>query len=763
MKRYKLLLICSLLSVVANAQNIKGTVVDNLNNPIEFATIVLQTTDSLYIDATYSDSLGGFTFAKDISNFRLITQHLLYESKVAEFSNPQVGTISLADKDNMLSEVVVKGERPVVRVVNGRMTYDMPQLLKDKIASSAYESLLELPGVSDYNDKLNLAGSSSLTIMINGKPSTMTPDQLIDLLKNTPKERVQSAEVMYSAPPQYHVRGSVINVVLTGGTSDTPTLQGQVNGAYTQYRNADYKLGGTLLYSGTKFSTDLMYSFGYDEKWSKNDLTSNHLLNGTNNKIEQRNINRSTAPSHNIRLGADYYFDNNNKINMAYTTQVKPWVHTVGTSTGSYSESRNKKTYDRPSQMHNIALNYTSSFGLSLGGDYTYYTNHNTQNFEEKTQGSEDAFNTASKQDINRISVYADQSHELSNDWSLEYGAKFKYALDKSSQDYSSLRGKDLSASNSEAKNGEYTYNFYAGFSKTFSEKLSLSASLTGEYYKFNDYDEWSLFPSMELSYNPAPSHILQLSVSTDKAYPDYWSMMSSVSHMNAYTEIHGNPNLRPSKEYSLNLNYILKSKYVFSFYASQEDNFFIQLPYQSASQLKLIYQTINMDYSRRVGFYASLPFSISNILNSSVQLNAFYHNDKSNNFHDLSFNNHNIALYSSLRNTFNISSKPNIKAELNGIYFTKNIQGPSELSKIYKVDAGLKWTFAGGNAEIKIAANDIFNSASVEYWDLKFATQDIRMHLHPNSRNFGASFTYKFGNYKHKENKSVDTSRFGQ
>ncbi len=35
----------------------------------------------------------------------------------------------------------------------------------------------------------------------------MNHEQLTILLKNTPASRVEKAEIMYSTPPQYHVRG----------------------------------------------------------------------------------------------------------------------------------------------------------------------------------------------------------------------------------------------------------------------------------------------------------------------------------------------------------------------------------------------------------------------------------------------------------------------------------------------------------------------------------------------------------------------------
>ena len=81
--------------------------------------------------------------------------------------------------------------------------------------NNAYESLQQLPGVQEINGNLSLAGTPGLSIILNGKPTTMSYEQLVNLLKNTPASRVEKAEVMYSAPPQYHVRGAAINLIRT--------------------------------------------------------------------------------------------------------------------------------------------------------------------------------------------------------------------------------------------------------------------------------------------------------------------------------------------------------------------------------------------------------------------------------------------------------------------------------------------------------------------------------------------------------------------
>ncbi|GHV31109.1 hypothetical protein FACS1894177_04960 [Bacteroidia bacterium] len=130
--------------------------------------------------------MGTFQFQSNLSEFRLIVQHLLYLPYENSFSKQDAGTIFLSEKENILNEVLIKGERPMVQVINGLMTYDMERLVENKIVNNAYESLLQLPGVMEQSDQLMLIGANSLTVIINGKPTTMTTEQLMQFLKNMP-------------------------------------------------------------------------------------------------------------------------------------------------------------------------------------------------------------------------------------------------------------------------------------------------------------------------------------------------------------------------------------------------------------------------------------------------------------------------------------------------------------------------------------------------------------------------------------------------
>lgn len=759
-------IISAILSLCINnvyAQKITGVITDRDNNPIEFATIVLQTTDSVFLNSAYTDSVGRFSIKTDTLPVIITIQHLMYETYQKKCNTKAIGSIQMNEKSQMLSEVSIIGEYPLVRVIDGKMTYNMSQLLTDKMATSIYDAILKLPGIHIQKGTFQLIGANNVTILINGKKTNMDENQLNNLLKNMPKERIREAEVMYSAPPQYHVRGAVINLVLDNAIYDTQQLQGQINTLYNQGYYKNFQGGVTILYNTPKTLTDFLYSFGYNQVRTGQEIISQHIFNDQVSDINQSDRGYSVKPIHTIRLGNDWLINDKDKITLAYTAEIQPWMRSFNSSNGTYSDSENKKNTDKPVQMHNIALNYTSGFGFSTGIDFTSYKNHTTQHYRERMEGKEDFFDVRSKQDIRRLSFYADQSHSLGKGWTLNYGTKFSFASDKSSQIYHSSVSHNWSDYDSNSQLNEYTYDLYAGFSKRFANNLSLNASLTGEYYKHKKIDYRSLFPMMEITYTANPVSVFQLSVSSDKVYPSYWEMQNTTSYLNGYTEIQGNTDLRPAKNYSFQLNYIWKSKYIFTLFTNYTDDFFCQIPYQSSDRLMLIYKTLNFDYSAKLGFNMMIPFRISRIFESRFILNGYYDKMKSDHYHDLSFTKNNLAIYTNLDNTFAISSKPNIKAELSGSYISRNIQGPMTINAMYRIDTGIKWTFNRNKAELSLKVNDIFNSWAPKELNLQYQTQNLRMKEVVDSRRISLSFTYRFGDFKPKAHKEVDQSRFGK
>ena len=361
-------------------------------------------------------------------------------------------------------------------------------------------------------------------------------------------------------------------------------------------------------------------------------------------------------------------------------------------------------------------------------------------------------------QRIKGYSIYAVQKHQLAKGWNLGYGASYRFAKDRDFQTYSQVTG-SIHTQNMYSNLKEQTTSFYASLSKSYATGTSLSVSATGEYYTLGSYRKWAVYPQLSLTYLKTPKHIFQLALSTDKTYPSYWNMQSSVSYLNGYTELWGTPGLKPMTNYNLNGNYILKQKYIFGLFFTHTLNYFTQVAYQSTDRLALIYKNTNWNYMQIWGVNIILPFKAGNWLNSRLTLVGMQMHQRCDSFFDIPFDRKKWVFSGTLDNTFRVNK--NLSFELMANVQTPVIQGTFDIESIFNLTAGLKWNFVKDKFSLSVRCNDIFDSG-MPATKVRFKGQKLDMNSGFYSRAFTIHFSYRFGGYKKKETKKVDISRFG-
>jgi hypothetical protein len=226
-----------------------------------------------------------------------------------------------------------------------------------------------------------------------------------------------------------------------------------------------------------------------------------------------------------------------------------------------------------------------------------------------------------------------------------------------------------------------------------------------------------------------------------------------------SYSEIQGNPLLKPAKEYDLTLGYILKGKYIFRTWFNHTKDYSVQTLYQSPNRLVEIYKYINFNYSQQAGVQATLPFGIGSWLNSRLTLTGVWQHERADHFWDLPFNRAIFWGMANLNNTFTLSTKPDLKLTLSGMIRSTAHQGIYDLPPSGNVNIALRYAFLGGNAIVNLYANDLFETGGISP-RIRYKTQHVD-NRYGTFRELGVSFTWKFGGYKEKEREQVDTSRF--
>ena len=779
------MILCLLMSLgEIMAQGISGKVMDGKEQPVDGVAVILQTLDSVYVDAVVTDTLGDFRLNHPLDqSYRLIFQHILYNMVEKEITTANVGTVVLEEKDYQLAEITVKGERPQVKLEGGKLTYDVPQLMKDKTATNAFEIIKDLPGLIERNDNLELVGASRLNIILNGQLTTMSADQLIQLLKTMPASRVEKAEVMYNAPAKYNVKGALLNVVLSKNESETPSWQGETGVDYTQYRHAGGDAHVNLLYTNKGFSIDFLLNGNKRRDVMGEDMLARHTLNSGMTEISQHNralvhVNRGT-----VRLGMDYTFANEDKLSLAYYLKGDKVLSDRDAFTSyldlskpeNKSESTSLVRDDGHSAIHNIRLQYDGHAGISAGADFTRYHSPSVLDYQD-TNGSRTDMINNTRQDVSRWSVFLNKTHSFASGWGLNYGVHGGYASSKNYSEYLYDQGAGYEMDEEALEDNtqkEYIADIFAEVSKSFGERFSATVGLKGEYFKsdytssrenMNLWNEGALFPTVSLSYTFSPRHILQFDISSDKTYPGYWQVSPQVTPLNSYSEVAGNPLLKPYRTYEGQMVYIFRQKYMLVAFCEYTPDYFAQLPYQSDTELKTVFRFENMDYSLETGLAVIIPFNVGRFWNSRITLRGWRMQEKNDNFHGISYNREAYLGLAHMSNTFNLCDKPNLKMTIDGQYVTPGaIQGIYDLGSMYEISAGLKWTFLNDRASLTLKGDDIFASSIPRTIKINQGNQWSRMRKLNDERCLKLSFVWKFGGYKEREHDSIDTSRFGK
>lgn len=779
------MILCLLMSLgEIMAQGISGKVMDGKEQPVDGVAVILQTLDSVYVDAVVTDTLGDFRLNHPLDqSYRLIFQHILYNMVEKEITTANVGTVVLEEKDYQLAEITVKGERPQVKLEGGKLTYDVPQLMKDKTATNAFEIIKDLPGLIERNDNLELVGASRLNIILNGQLTTMSADQLIQLLKTMPASRVEKAEVMYNAPAKYNVKGALLNVVLSKNESEIPSWQGETGVDYTQYRHAGGDAHVNLLYTNKGFSIDFLLNGNKRRDVMGEDMLARHTLNSGMTEISQHNralvhVNRGT-----VRLGMDYTFANEDKLSLAYYLKGDKVLSDRDAFTSyldlskpeNKSESTSLVRDDGHSAIHNIRLQYDGHAGISAGADFTRYHSPSVLDYQD-TNGSRTDMINNTRQDVSRWSVFLNKTHSFASGWGLNYGVHGGYASSKNYSEYLYDQGAGYEMDEEALEDNtqkEYIADIFAEVSKSFGERFSATVGLKGESFKsdyassrenMNLWNEGALFPTVSLSYTFSPRHILQFDISSDKTYPGYWQVSPQVTPLNSYSEVAGNPLLKPYRTYEGQMVYIFRQKYMLVAFCEYTPDYFVQLPYQSDTELKTVFRFENMDYSLEAGLAMIIPFNVGRFWNSRITLRGWRMQEKNDNFHGISYNREAYLGLAHMSNTFNLCDKPNLKMTIDGQYVTPGaIQGIYDLGSMYEISAGLKWTFLNDRASLTLKGDDIFASSIPRTIKINQGNQWSRMRKLNDERCLKLSFVWKFGGYKEREHDSIDTSRFGK
>ena len=735
-------------------RRLTGTVNDEQGRPMAYANVaVLNPADSTLLGGGVSNESGYFAIPYGQPTVLARISYVGYKTIYKLCSQSEVGTIRMQPESIRLKGVQVTGERIVSGTENGHLVYKMPMLLQLYPADNAYDALTSIPGVSESDGTIMFSGQA-VTLIINGKPTTLSADKVVERLRQMPAAMLAKAEVMPSAPAKYHVRGMAINIV-TKDFAGTNQLSGQLTAGWRQHKYGTGYAGGSVIYNQGKISIDASYKFTDGTGYGQVEHEANHPLGDQRVAYSDKTRNRSDGTDHDYRIGMDYAISDDHRLSLAYTGQWNS-TRSTNTTTGTAQSVQNSRQH---TYLHNVDVSYDIPFGLQLGASYTNYQEPRTQHLDGRLNDISRNLSVDSRQKVGKWLFTADQTHTLPKGWELSYGGKAQFSNNNSYQITLDAGGLPLPDATSHVDYDERILNGYIGMSKQIGESLSMDASVTAEQYHATKWNEWRIYPQFNAMWNINAKNMLNLSFSSEAVYPSYWSTMSSIYYASAYSEIWGNPDLKPMSEYDINLMWQLNRKYTFTAFAMLEPDYFVQMAYQPTDRMAVIMKETNFDYSNYFGLQASAQFRMGSWLNGNVMATALYRHDKTQ-FFDLPIDRTRLSGILGGMAVVKFSQRHNIQLILNPFFQTQSIQGLYDINPFLRLNATLRYTSKNGKWSLVAKGENILNSRIST--SSTIAHQDYTMRVWMPYTNYSLTAIYRIGNFKERQKKAVDTSRMG-
>ncbi len=789
MKReLRLFSIIVLFVSLAKAQDYKisGTVLDGNGVPLVFASVLLQTADSVLIKGTATNEKGFFQLENVAQgNYLLFASFIENESEVRSLiltADTDIGPLVILENVQELDEVVVAYKKPTIEQKVDRLVFNIENTALSE--SDIWNVLKRTPGVVVIRDELTIKGSSNIGIMINGRLVNIPQSDIINLLSGSSAGNVEAIEVITNPPAKYSAEGGLL-IDIKMKKNLIAGYNGSIYNRYTQGVFPKHTLGTDHFFKGKRTDFSVNYSFRNAKTLSRYTDIANFFEGSAINEIwtaEQSAVTR--RKQHNVSAFLDFELDKKNTISLSTINVLTPSVN---------------RFYDSETLINDRSGDLVSSFDTTNDSDYdlyntsiyldwvhqldkkgaeiafnTHYTNYeydrgqllNTDFFDaEGAITGENDFTTQSGQQTGLFSIQLDYSTPLGNAGELETGLRYASINSDNTITQEGFDRNQPGINPTEA--GIFSYDeeisaAYISFNSVWKD-WQIKMGIRAEYTKtigFLDTEEVAtennyleFFPSFSLRYTQSTKHSFGLNYYRRITRPRYNRLNPFQYFQTNNSVVEGNPNLLPSTRNYMSLGYTFDKSYNLEFFFGERKNQYLQQVFQDNDANLLRFVSSNLGLSRSYGVDFSMNKGITDYWNTFFLVSYFYEN---NMFTDLEseaqLNNDVWTGHIRATNSFTFLSDKSLFADVTFTYFSPTVNGNSRQDSYNQLGFALRKTIWNKNASISLEVEDIFNQGNL-FNTRRYLNQDNTSSFRSENRLLVLGFRYKFGNTGIKNN----------
>ncbi len=762
--------IVSLISYSQNG-NISGIIIDNISKkPIPYASITCKNIQNKIITGAITNKKGKFSInGLPLQKLLIEIQFIGYQKThknitlSSKKSKIHMGTIILSEVTTELDEIVVESEKTKIVQKIDRKVINVGNDLTAS-GANALQMLQNIPtlDVDVSSGTISMRGDSNVRILVNGKPSGLSNDQL---LKQIRSNTVKQVELITNPSAKYTPEGmsGIINLVLKKNTkigfNGSFTL-GVEHGKHTRpdfYIDANYKTGSVNFYGNYN------YYFGKTATIFSYDRIDIDLFQNLDflNKFK----------GHNFKIGADITLGKKDLLS-AYTSQ------------GFNPSSLLTKTIISENNLQAANTSYFSDYGLrdeAYNLDYIHIFDDKGQQLElelnHTVNGEPEKATNFDFLDPNSIFNFESDITHVRKLWlaNLDYTKPIKKGKIEVGLEYRELDIENNIATSQQIQispttiqpigstNLSYKRNIFSGYinlNQSFGkfsfqtglrmEQLNLTALFTNPLQGNSNIkqDIFSLYPSAFLTYQLTDNDSFQLSYSRRVNRPSIYHVYSILEWYSPLTISVGNPNLRQQFTNSIEFNYTKNFDKghltLGSFYRRSNDVIGALIQVDPLNPNRQSRTFTNYDYANNFGMEVSANYkptkwwSISPSSETYMQQSQSFINNKIENVT-------NVYIKARIRNSFKVTKK--LRLQFDGIHRGKNVNVQQTRKPFTYFNVAARLTLFNGNGSLNIRGNDIFDAINYEIIANNPFPQNLNYDLEADL--FYIGFTYNFGSGK--------------
>ncbi len=789
----------------AGNSQIIGNVSDSANHlPLEYATITLyKQGDKKAINGTVTDKDGNFIITDVLAGkFKAVIEFINYKAVTINNTDVQQNSVTdlkkilLSKSNKTLQDVTVTATSKLIDNKIDKLVFNAEKDITSQ-TGVATDVLKKVPQISvDVDGNVELAGSSSIRFLINGKPSTVFGSNISDVLQSIPASQIKSIEVITNPGAKYDAQGlgGIINIILKKNTS-----QG-VNGNLSL-------TAGTRMDNGSFNFNARKNNFGINayisgnirpavNAMSSSQRTSADSISKTSILLLQDGINNFKRNGFETGLGFDWTLKNKNNfsgsvsfdhfsnnghtgINQSQVTseQANPEnilfsINTINDITNNFSEHsidadlNYKRTFNKEDQELDIDVN--SSFGknnieagnsqILLPADSLFYgTNSSNAGNEKETE----------------ISI--DYTQPLKKDIVLGVGGKLNFYNITTGSNVMLLQPDnnkyyfDSSLSNS-LDYHQKVYAFYSELSfpvaKLFNakvggryERTAINSFYSNVTQQANTPGYNTFVPSVFFIKNLSGNQTLKLSYSKRIERPDFRDLNPYINTSDPKNISAGNPYLKPETGSRYELSYSKDFGKTGSFMATvfyRQNNNDIQpfiVYYPSYILGDSTYTNVSVSTRENIGqenntganLYGDLHFTSK----LNIRSNIFFFYRHTINKIDQGFN------YNSFNYRFNMNAtyqfSKTLVAEFFGNFNSARHEAQGRYPSFTSYSMAVRKQFWNQKGSLALSAVNPFNKYVNQATNLFGPNFNVISVRKIPFRSIGVNFTWKFGKLKFK------------